>query len=79
MCCKASCQPEIAAAPVDVKVIDLYNDSGQLFTPAQVAQMKAGSGRLLGYFSIGEAESYRSYFSSLPKPVLGPVDPSLAR
>ncbi len=33
---------EIAAAPFDVKVIDIYNDNGQLFTAAQVAQMGGG-------------------------------------
>ena len=66
----------IAAAPVAVKVIDLYDDNGQLFTAAQVSQMEAGNSLLLGYFSIGEAENYRSYFSSLPTAVLGPVDPS---
>jgi uncharacterized protein (TIGR01370 family) len=67
---------DIAAAPVGVKVVDLYDDNGQLFTSAQVAQMEGGGGLLLGYFSIGEAEDYRSYFSSLPESVLGPVDPS---
>ena len=67
---------QIAAAPAAAKVVDLYDDSGNLFTPAQVAAMEAGSGAVLGYFSIGEAENYRSYFSSLPSSVLGPVDPS---
>lgn len=67
---------QIAAAPVGVKVVDLYNDDGQLFAASQVAQMKAGNSLLLGYFSIGEAEDYRSYFPSLPSSVLGPVDPS---
>jgi len=67
---------DIAAAPVGVKVVDLYDDNGQLFSASQVAQMAAGNGQLLGYFSIGEAENYRSYFASLPKSALGPVDPS---
>ena len=40
---------QIAAAPVAVKVVDLYDDNGQLFTAAQVAQMEAGNGLLLGY------------------------------
>jgi uncharacterized protein (TIGR01370 family) len=67
----------VAAAPFDVKAIDLYNDNGQLFTAPQVQQMGggAGNGLLLGYFSIGEAENYRDYFSTLPSSVLGPVDP----
>ena len=67
---------QIAAAPVGVKVIDLYNDNGQLFSASQVAQMETGNSLLLGYFSIGEAENYRSYFSSLPSSILGPQDPS---
>ena len=67
---------QIAAAPVGVKVVDLYDDNGQLFTSSQVAQMESGGGQVLGYFSIGEAENYRSYFSSLPSSALGPVDPS---
>jgi cysteinyl-tRNA synthetase, unknown class len=67
---------QIAAAPVGVKVIDLYDDNSQLFTASQVAQMEVGNSLLLGYFSLGEAENYRSYFSSLPSSILGPVDPS---
>ena len=67
---------QIAAAPVGVKVVDLYDDSGNLFSTTQVAQMKSGGGEVLGYFSIGEAENYRSYWSTLPSSILGPVDPS---
>lgn len=67
---------QIAAAPVGAKAVEIYNDSGALFTPGQVAQMKSGGGAVLGYFSIGEAENYRSYWSSLPSSVLGPQDPS---
>ncbi|ABD24977.1 TM1410 hypothetical-related protein [Novosphingobium aromaticivorans DSM 12444] len=67
----------IAEAPFDVKVVDIYNDSGAMFTPTQVAQMGGGPGSalLLGYFSIGEAEVYRDYFSSIPKSALGPENP----
>ncbi len=67
---------DIAAAPVRAKVVEMYDDSGNLFSAAQVAQMESGGGQVLGYFSIGEAENYRSYFSSLPSSVLGPVDPA---
>lgn len=67
---------QIAAAPVGVKVVDLYDDNGQLFNASQVAQMATGNSQLLGYFSIGEAEDYRSYFSTIPSSSLGPVDPS---
>ncbi len=67
---------QIATAPVGPKVVDLYDDNGDLFTSAQVAQMESGGGTVLGYFSIGEAENYRPYWSSLPSTVLGPQDPS---
>jgi cysteinyl-tRNA synthetase, unknown class len=67
---------EIETAPVGVKVVEVYNDDGDLFSTSQVAQMEAGGGEVLGYFSIGEAENFRSYFSSLPSSVLGPQDPS---
>ncbi len=67
---------QIAAAAVGVKVVEMYDDSGQLFSAAQVAQMETGNSLLLGYFSIGEAENYRSYFATLPPSILGPVDPS---
>ena len=68
----------VAVAPFDIKVIEVYNDNGQLFTTPQVQQMGggAGNGLLLGYFSIGEAENYRDYFKTLPSSVIGPVDPS---
>lgn len=71
---------EIAAAPFDVKVIDLYNDNGVQFTPEEVALMGGGPGSalLLGYFSIGEAETYRDYFSTIPKSALGPENPDWA-
>jgi hypothetical protein len=40
---------QIAAVPVAVKVVDLYDHSGNnLFTATQVAQMEAGGGLLLG-------------------------------
>jgi uncharacterized protein (TIGR01370 family) len=68
---------EVAAAPFDVKVVDIYANDGTAFTPAQVHQMGGGPGSalLLGYFSIGEAETYRDYYSTIPKAALGPEDP----
>jgi len=74
-------KPEVvAAAPFDVKVVDIYNDDGQMFTPAEVKQMGGGPGQalLLGYFSLGEAENYRDYFSTIPSAALGPKDPNWA-
>src|SRR4051794_37057843 len=69
---------QIAAAPVKIKGVDMDDDSGQLFSAAQVTAMKGSSvpSTLLGYFSIGEAENFRSYWSSLPSSIIGPVDPN---
>ncbi|PJG48648.1 hypothetical protein CAF53_10685 [Sphingobium sp. LB126] len=71
---------EIAVAPFDVKVVDIYDDNGNAFTPTQVAQMGGGpqSSLLLGYFSIGEAEDYRDYFKTIPQAALGPENPQWA-
>jgi cysteinyl-tRNA synthetase len=69
---------EVASAPFDVKVVETYNDNGVAFSKSDVAKMTAGAGDVLGYFCLGEAENYRSYFKSLPKSVLGPVDPDWA-
>ncbi len=68
----------IGAAPFDVKAISLYGDDKQLFTAAQVHQMGGGpgGGLLLGYMSVGEAETYRDYFATIPPADLGPVDPN---
>ena len=68
----------IGAAPFDVKAISLYGDDKQLFTAAQVHQMGGGPGGgvLLGYLSVGEAETYRDYFASIPPTALGPEDPN---
>jgi cysteinyl-tRNA synthetase len=65
----------IAAAPVAIRVVEMENDSGLAFSRAEVTQMASGGGTVLGYFSTGEAETYRSYFSTLPKSAIGPVDP----
>ncbi len=66
---------QIASAPVGVKVVEIY-DGDNLFSTTQVSQMKSGGGDVLGYFSIGEAENYRSYWSTLPSSTVGPQDPS---
>ena len=67
----------VGAAPFDVKVVDIYDDNQNLFSKAQVTQMGGGpcAAMLLGYFSIGEAENYRAYFSSIPTAALGPENP----
>ena len=69
---------QVKSAPFDVKVVETYNDSGVAFSKADVATMTSGAGAVLGYFCLGEAENYRSYFKSVPKSALGPVDPDWA-
>lgn len=69
---------EIAKAPFDVQVVETENDSGVPFSAAQVATMKSGGSQVLGYFNLGEAENYRDYWATLPKSVIGPVDPNWA-
>lgn len=67
----------VAVAPFDVKVIETYAEDGHFFTAPEVALMGGGDGGglLLGYFSIGEAEVYRDYFSTIPAAALGPENP----
>jgi cysteinyl-tRNA synthetase, unknown class len=67
---------QIATAPFDVQVVETSDDSGVPFTAAQVKQMESGGSQVLGYFSLGEAENFRDYFSSLPSSVVGPQDPN---
>ncbi|WP_132252974.1 endo alpha-1,4 polygalactosaminidase [Methylobacterium segetis] len=69
---------QVAASPFDVRVIDAYDEDGTLWTRDQVTQMGGGSADphlLLGYFSIGEAETYRDYFKTIPASALGPENP----
>jgi cysteinyl-tRNA synthetase, unknown class len=66
---------QIATAPFDVQVVETSDDSGVPFTAGQVQQMESGGSQVLGYFSLGEAENFRDYFSSLPSSIVGPQDP----
>ena len=66
---------KIATAPFDVQVVETTNDKGGAFTAAQVKQMESGGSQVLGYFSLGEAENFRDYFSTLSKSIIGPQDP----
>ncbi|AWN42119.1 endo alpha-1,4 polygalactosaminidase [Methylobacterium durans] len=69
---------QVAASPFDVRVIDAYDENGTLWTRDQVTQMGGGSADphlLLGYFSIGEAETYRDYFKTIPAAAIGPENP----
>ncbi len=53
----------LSGAGYDVLVIDAADNDGIPWTPGQIEQLKAGGQtRVLAYFSIGEAESYRDYW-----------------
>lgn len=70
---------EIAAAPVDVKVVEPTSDGGNTwFTTAQVTTMKGSRGDVYGYFSIGEAENFRDYWATLSPSLIGPENPQFA-
>lgn len=47
----------------DLMVIDSHNDSGELYKPADLLYMKKQSKLMVAYISLGEAESYRSYWN----------------
>ena len=59
----------IAASPYDVVVIDYSRDGseGRSYSPGEIARMKVkpdgGRRTILCYLSVGEAESYRYYWS----------------
>ena len=50
-------------------VIDSQNNTG-FFSTEELDLLKSNDNLLISYFSIGEAESYRSYFKNLPKDLL---------
>ncbi len=50
-------------------VIDYQSDEGNL-TKDKVEILKTHRNKIISYFSIGEAETYRDYFASLPKDLL---------
>lgn len=75
-------QPDVvAASATDLVVVDYSADGtdAAAFTPQQIARMQQGGRKVLCYFSIGEAESYRFYWDARwkesPPPFLGPENP----
>lgn len=58
-------------------VIDRDFSSERSFTMSEVDSMKnKNSNRVFSYMSVGEAESYRPYFSSIPKELLAKENPN---
>ncbi|UZP67402.1 endo alpha-1,4 polygalactosaminidase [Desulfovibrio mangrovi] len=75
-------QPQVvAASATDLVVVDYSADGtdAHAFTPAEVALMQRGGRKVLCYFSIGEAESYRFYWNAqwkeAPPAFLGAENP----
>lgn len=72
---------QIAGSDTDLVVVDYSADGSEdrAFTRAEVAQMQTGGRKVLSYFSIGEAESYRFYWKpewkNVAPPFLGPENP----
>lgn len=54
----------IAASDLDTVVVEIYDGDGRLLSNADVAQMGGGADprTVLGYLSVGEAETYRAYW-----------------
>ncbi len=56
---------EIAVSDVDLVVLDYAKDDQTPYSSAEVSAMRGQNEKLLvSYLSVGEAESYRSYFGS---------------
>jgi cysteinyl-tRNA synthetase, unknown class len=73
-------RPELIPYEVDLLVIDVARDASdrQPFTTADIAEFRKRPGApdriVLAYMSIGEAETYRTYWrTSWMSPVLGPL------
>lgn len=67
----------VAATTDAMWIIDKENSSSKSFEVFDVLKMKNGGvNTLISYISVGEAESYRSYFKDLPRSVLGTENPN---
>jgi uncharacterized protein (TIGR01370 family) len=55
---------QIAASGLDTVVVEIFDAGGRLLGPAAVSAMGGGADPrlLLGYLSVGEAETYRDYW-----------------
>lgn len=55
---------ELVGAPVDLLVIDPFDDRGERWSAGEIAAVRRGppAKRVLAYLSIGEAEDYRPYW-----------------
>lgn len=54
----------------DIWVLDQYKDIKNKFSLYEILSFKKNNNRIYSYLSVGEAESYRSYFESIPKDLL---------
>ncbi len=65
----------IAESSAELWVIDVAEGVGKDFSAWQIEALKKKGKIVLAYMSIGEAESYRSYFATLSKSLLGAQNP----
>lgn len=69
------------ASPFDMLICDYSHDgsAARRYSKEEVDQLKSGGRKLVGYLSVGEAESYRGYWKKSWKPGspvwLGPTNP----
>ncbi len=54
---------ELAVSDITLIVIDYADDAGQPFAASEIARLRDSGKVVLSYLSIGEAETYRSYWN----------------
>ncbi len=64
----------IRNASTDLWVMDMGVSKTENFTSTQINILKANDKKIIGYMSIGEAESYRYYFATMPASLKGEVN-----
>lgn len=65
----------MAESPAELWVIDVAEGVGKDFSRWQIEALQKKGKKVIAYMSIGEAESYRSYFAGLSKSLLGAQNP----
>lgn len=60
----------ISSSSNAVWVIDPYKDGRTPFSTFEILSFKSKTNTVIAYLSLGEAEDYRSYFSTLPKELI---------
>jgi cysteinyl-tRNA synthetase len=66
--------PRIRSSDADLWVMDMGVSKTENFTSTQINILKTNDKKIIAYMSIGEAESYRYYFASMPTALKGEVN-----